>query len=192
MHAALLLLAMCQDDGSEFYKFKPGTEWVYLQVEEGRRVTTKMKIKEEKDGKILCDSVDYPEGAKEPSKSETVALYVKDGILRFAMVEKGEVKDLFAVLKVGGKKGDKWKSPLIEGQAEADVEHMGTEDVVVGEKTYKGAIHTQLTASMEQEGMKMEFCVDYYFVKGTGLVKMKVKTSQGEMTLELKEFNQAK
>lgn len=200
MNASVLLLlaAMCQDDGSEYYKFKPGTEWVYLQVDRDSRKITKMRVKEEKDGKTICDSADYEEGATEPARSETVALYVKDGLLRFAQVENGEVKDLFVVLKVDGKKGDKWKSLLMDDKTEAEVEHLGTEDVVVlkgdkAEKTYKDAVHTQLKMSVEQEGMKMEFVADYYFVKGIGLVKMKMKGSQGvEMNLDLKEFTPVK
>lgn len=197
----LLLAAMCQDDGAEFWKFQPGTEWVYTQSDGGNRKTTKMKVKEQKDGKTICESADYDEGSEEPDKIETVALYVKDGLMRFAMIENDETRDLFVVLKIGGKKGDKWKSGLIEGQPDADVEHLGTEDVVVNkgskeEKTYSGAVHTKLTFSMDQQGMKVDISADYFFVKNVGLVKMVMKSSAGgqanEMNLDLREFKAAK
>jgi hypothetical protein len=196
--ALVLLAALCQDDGKEFYKFKPGTEWVYLQVDGESRKISKMTVKEEKDGKTIIENVESAEGSKEPGKTETIAIYSKDGILTYAQVEDGQFRDLFGVLKLGSKKGDKWKSPAIMGDVDGEVENLGTTNVTVfqgqkEEKTYKDAVRTQLKFAMEEEGMKFSFTADYYFVKNVGLVKMQVQVSSGEgMTLELKQFTAGK
>lgn len=201
MHAfALLLVAsVCQEDGKEFYKFNKGTKWVYRNRDgKDASKTTEMVVTGEEDGKVVCESKDFKEGSKEASKVDTVALYVSEGILRFAEKKNGKWVDMFAVLKIGGKPGDKWKSPFADSGLEGDVEHKGTCEVVLfkgekAEKSYKDAVWTQLKLSVENEGKQFSFTCDFYFVKGIGMVKIAMKNNQGQdMDFELQEFTPAK
>ncbi|GEM_PF-5834443 len=186
----LLAAAIQQDEGKEYWNFKTGTQWLYVEKAGKNTTTSKMTVKEVKDGKVFLDNEETKEGENEPFKTEKLCMFFDDGCVKWSKIEEDQEKVMFHIFKPASKKGDKWKSPFADSGTEVEIENVGTEDITVFEKEYKGAIHCRFEIDRGEENPKMT--ADFYFSKGIGLVKMEMKSGKETFSIELKEFKAGK
>lgn len=180
---ALSLLAP-QDTAEEFYKFKPGTCWVYEMVEDGKSRKMTLTVTKHDGAKVFLESVEERREGGEPKK-ETLFWSVEEGFLTISEVKGEKSSPIFRVYKLGSKKGDTWKAPLIEGGA--DAVHLGTGEIEVPAGKYKDVVHVRLTQLVNVEEKEMKFTADFHLAPKVGLVKLEIGTSHGKTVIQLKE-----
>jgi len=187
---ALLLSALLpQDDAKDLWDFKPGTQWTYEEKEGEQKKKSVMTAKEKKDGKLILESKEYEEGAQEPTKTEALYSHAKDGFVIWGQIQDGKESEFLRVLKIGSKKGDKWKSPMGGAEVEVEVEHAGEEKITVA-----GKEHTAIRCTFKiGDDPAASGSATYHLVRGMGLVRFHMKLGElGTFALDLKEFKAGK
>jgi len=172
-----------QDTGEQFYKFKVGTTWEYDQIDPDGKSRSIVTVSKVEDAKVTLDSKDYRGEEKEPFKTDVTILSAKDGFLWIGGAEEGGMPPL-PIYKFGSKKGDTWKHKLGEGEQsiEAEVSHLGTEEVQVPAGTFKDTTVVEVNLG-EMGTLKISLAPN------VGMIRFEM----GEMMkLELTKFQPAK
>ncbi len=194
----LVMAAILGQEGNAegLWKFKPGTAWVYEEIQEeqdGKEKKIKKRrventVLKEADGKTVIESKEYKNDEKEPSRTKTVLSYVEDGLVTWGREIEGKPQPQLRFFKVGAQKGDSWTSEFGKGDKQ-ELTYVGIEELKVAAGTYKEAIHVH----MKFGDAKAQGTADFYLVDGIGLVKGEM--SMGDLmhnVIELQSFTQAK
>ncbi len=170
----LFSLALQQDTGEQFYKFKKGTTWTYDVTEGGLKKEMTWQVVEEQKGIIFIRSEERQEG-KIVGETEVRVWCMEDGYL---VCKPDKIKGLdFRLYKPGSKKGDTWEG-LPNGEAGAA--HQGTKEIKVPAGAYKDVVQIQF--------FFMGKPTQYYFAPQVSVIKME---TNGRV-VELKKFEEGK
>ncbi|MBI2931278.1 MAG: hypothetical protein HYY16_06475 [Planctomycetes bacterium] len=178
---AMLWVAQDKDTAEEFYKFPVGTTWRFAQTSGEAEKKIVLKVIKQEAEKVHLESTET--GGDEAPEVDFLEWYVKDGMLSMAQEKDGEPVEPFNLLKIGSKKGDKWRASADMPET-FEATHMGTLELKVPAGTYKDAVHVQIDLG---EGK-----LSFYLVPRVGLVKMEMLGGGLEEKMELAEFTPGK
>ena len=176
--ALALLVSLQAAPLDDFYKFKPGTTWIYKRLEDSQERKLTGTVTGEEEGKLRVEW-------RDPDKDGTSAVTwsVVDGILTVEARKEGEGGLSFGLLKQGAKKDDKWPSPG------GEFTHQGTAEVKVPAGTYKDVVWTQFKTAEEGSGVT----IDFFLAPKVGLIKIDIRAKDGGTNrFDLTEFKEPK